>query len=132
LLDGSSGNYYAKTTFIDSGTDFDFHFDCIGIVIHEYDVSATASIPGYFMTFGPQRKLNIRTYHFIPDLHVPFYPHLTLIFSSWKARFNFLMEKITGWKKIENPSRPRSVVSVEDINKRSEKYITEMKKRFLG
>ncbi|XP_066365022.1 uncharacterized protein [Miscanthus floridulus] len=38
----------------------------------------------------------------------------------------------TGWKKIENPSRPRSVVSVEDINKRSEKYITEMKKRFLG
>ena len=73
LLDGSSGNYYAKTAFIDSGTDFDFHFDCIGIVIHEYDVSATASIPGYFMTFGPQRKLNIHTYHFIPDLYVPFY-----------------------------------------------------------
>jgi hypothetical protein len=56
LLDGSSGNYYAETEFMDSRTDFDFHFDCIGIVIHEYDVSATASIPGYFMTFGPQRK----------------------------------------------------------------------------
>ena len=51
---------------------------------------------------------------------------------------NFILERAnfrvlhTGWKKIENPSRPRSVVSVEDINKRSEKYITEMKKRFLG
>ncbi|CAD6334731.1 unnamed protein product [Miscanthus lutarioriparius] len=41
-------------------------------------------------------------------------------------------QEVTGWKKIENPSRPRIVVSVEDINKRSEKYITEMKKRFLG
>lgn len=38
--------------------------------------------------------------------------------------------EVTGWKKIENPSR--SIVSVEDINKRSERYITEMKKRFLG
>jgi hypothetical protein len=35
-----------------------------------------------------------------------------------------------GWKKTGNPSK--GIVSVEDINKRSEKYITEMKKRFLG
>ena len=42
-------------------------------------------------------------------------------------------DQASGWKKTENPSRPaRSVFSVEDINKRSETYITEMKKRFLG
>lgn len=41
-------------------------------------------------------------------------------------------EVTAGWKQIQNPSRPRSVVSVEDINKRSERYITEMKKRFHG
>ena len=37
---------------------------------------------------------------------------------------------VTGWKKTGNPSK--GIVSVEDINKRSERYITEMKKRFLG
>ncbi|RLN29702.1 uncharacterized protein C2845_PM05G12060 [Panicum miliaceum] len=37
---------------------------------------------------------------------------------------------VTGWKKTESPGK--GIVSVEDINKRSEKYITEMKKRFLG
>nr|TKW24556.1 hypothetical protein SEVIR_3G058100v2 [Setaria viridis] len=37
---------------------------------------------------------------------------------------------ITGWKKTGNTSK--GIVSVEDINKRSERYITEMKKRFLG
>jgi len=57
-------------------------------------------------------------------------PKLTL-FNPILERANFRVLH-TGWKKIENPSRPRSVVSVEDINKRSEKYITEMKKRFLG
>jgi hypothetical protein len=38
---------------------------------------------------------------------------------------------VAGWKKTANPTS-RGIVSVEDINKRSEKYITEMKKRFLG
>ncbi|WVZ96217.1 hypothetical protein U9M48_041884 [Paspalum notatum var. saurae] len=37
---------------------------------------------------------------------------------------------VPGWKKPGNTSR--GIVSVEDINKRSETYITEMKKRFLG
>lgn len=36
----------------------------------------------------------------------------------------------TGLKKTGNPSK--GIVSIEDINKRSERYITEMKKRFLG
>nr|CAB3460172.1 unnamed protein product [Digitaria exilis]CAB3463877.1 unnamed protein product [Digitaria exilis] len=35
-----------------------------------------------------------------------------------------------SWNKAGNPSK--GIVSVEDINKRSERYITEMKKRFLG
>ncbi|CAL4895759.1 unnamed protein product [Urochloa decumbens] len=38
--------------------------------------------------------------------------------------------EIKGSKKTGNTSR--GIVSVEDINKRSERYITEMKKRFLG
>ncbi|CAN6326649.1 unnamed protein product [Urochloa humidicola] len=37
---------------------------------------------------------------------------------------------VKGGKKTGNTSR--GIVSVEDINKRSERYITEMKKRFLG
>ncbi|PWZ45615.1 hypothetical protein Zm00014a_020142 [Zea mays] len=43
--------------------------------------------------------------------------------------------EVAGWKKKvvdQNPSRPRSAVHVDDINKLSERYITEMKKRFLG